>query len=143
MMYDVGHNLDDKFRICQIYEGGMALVYIVEDIETGRKAAAKTMREEMLSDPMLIARFKREMRIWVGLGNHPNIVRAFFVKDIDSFPFLFMEYMDGGSLFDLLENSTHMQLLKACATCTTASLLMDSGVYFTGTLSLQIYLWTR
>ena len=61
------------------------------------------MREELLGDPTMVARFRREMKIWVGLGNHPNVVRAFFVKDIDSVPFLFMEYLDGGSLFDLIK----------------------------------------
>jgi serine/threonine protein kinase len=103
MRYEIGHTLDEKFLVRQVHEGGMALVYVVEDIETGNKAAAKTVREELLGDPTMVARFRREMKIWVGLGSHPNVVRAFFVKDIDSVPFLFMEYLDGGSLFDLIK----------------------------------------
>jgi serine/threonine protein kinase len=103
MRYEIGQALDENFLVRQVHEGGMALVYVVEDIETGNKAAAKTMREELLGDPTMVARFRREMKIWVGLGSHPNVVRAFFVKDIGSIPFLFMEYLDGGSLFDLIK----------------------------------------
>jgi serine/threonine protein kinase len=103
MRYEIGQTLDEIFLIRQVHEGGMALVYVVEDRETGKKAAAKTMRDELLGDSTMVARFRRETKIWVGLGSHPNVVRAFFVKDIDSVPFLFMEYLDGGSLFELIK----------------------------------------
>ena len=103
MRYEIGQTLDEKFLVRQVHEGGMALVYVVEDIETGKKAAAKTMREELLGDPTMVSRFRREMKIWVGLGSHPNVVRAYFVRDIDLAPFLFMEYLAGGSLFDLIK----------------------------------------
>lgn len=102
MVYRTGQILDDAHRIVDVCEGGMATVYILEDIDTGARIAAKTIRDEFLADAALVARFRREMRIWVGLGAHPNIVRAFSIKDIRSHPFLFMEYMDGGSLLDLL-----------------------------------------
>jgi len=108
MIYRVGQMLEPTLRITHVYEGGMALVYILEDTETGKKAAAKTIREEFSGDPSLVARFRREMRIWVGMGTHPNIVRAFFVKDVDSVPFLFMEYLDGGTLFDRIKEFDSM-----------------------------------
>jgi serine/threonine protein kinase len=76
-------------------------------------AAAKTVREELLGDATMAARFRREMRIWVGLGSHPNIVKAFFVKDIDAAPFLFMEYMDGGSLFDVIRDNHPIPIDRA------------------------------
>ena len=113
MIYDIGQTLDEKFRIADIHEGGMALVYVLEDLETGKKVAAKTIREELLGDPTMVARFRREMRIWVGLGSHPNIVRAFFVNDIDAAPFLFMEYMDGGSLFDVIKDNHPIPIDRA------------------------------
>jgi serine/threonine protein kinase len=110
MIYSVGQILDREFRIVAIHKGGMAIVYIVEDTETGKRAAAKTIREEFLNDPSLVARFRREMKIWVGMGDHPNVVRAFFVKNIQSYPFLFMEYLDGGSIFDLLKETRSLPL---------------------------------
>lgn len=114
MRYEIGQKLDEKFLVRQVHEGGMAVVYVVEDVETGKKAAAKTMREELLGDPTMVARFRRETRIWVGLGSHPNVVRAFFVKDIDSVPFLFMEYLDGGSLFDLIKKVRPIPIEQVC-----------------------------
>ncbi len=105
MIYGIGHILDQEFRVVNVHEGGMALVYILEDTRTGDKIAAKTIREELLSDASMVARFRREMKIWVGIGSHPNVVRAFFVKNIESCPFLFMEYMDKGSLLELTKSS--------------------------------------
>lgn len=83
-------------------------MYILEDLVTREKTAAKTLREEFLSDNSLVKRFRREMKIWVGIGSHPNVVRAFQVRDIYSTPFLLMEYMDGGSLAGLLQNSSEV-----------------------------------
>jgi serine/threonine protein kinase len=51
----------------------------------------------------MVARFRREMKIWVAIGSHPNIVRAYSVKEIEGRPFLFMEWVEGGSLFDFIK----------------------------------------
>ena len=36
--------------------------------------------------------------MWVGLGTHPNIATAFYVREIGGFPRLLLEKVDGGSL---------------------------------------------
>jgi len=110
MMYRRGQNLFESLRIIDVVDGGMALVYILNDTQTGEKVVAKTLREEFLNDKIMIKRFRREMRIWLGLGEHPNIVRAFFVQDINSIPFLFMEHLDGGSLDELIQSSNPLPL---------------------------------
>src|SRR5205823_6507252 len=43
-------------------------------------------------------RFKAESEIWVKLGTHPNIVRAFIVDEIHSNPFVVMRWASAGNL---------------------------------------------
>ncbi len=109
-MYRRGQNLFENLRIIDVIDGGMALVYILDDTQTGEKVVAKTLLEEYLNDKIMVKRFRREMRIWLGLGEHPNIVRAFFVQDINSIPFLFMEHLDGGSLDEIIRSSNSLPL---------------------------------
>lgn len=107
MLYNVGQSFDRSCRVADVLEGGMALVYVLEHVETKGRIAAKTIREEFLGDPVMVARFRREMKIWVGLGAHTCIVRALSVKDIGTNPFLFMDYMDRGSLHSFMK-TTHI-----------------------------------
>ena len=42
--------------------------------------------------------FIRECDNWIKLGLHPNIVSCFYVREINSLPSIFAEWMEGGSL---------------------------------------------
>jgi serine/threonine protein kinase len=109
-MFDRGQNLFKNLRIIDVIVGGMAFVYILKDTQTGEQVVAKRLHEEFMNDSLMTRRFRREMRIWLGLGGHPNIVRALFMQDINSVPFLFMEHVDGGSLDELIQSSPPLPL---------------------------------
>jgi serine/threonine protein kinase len=97
----VGDWIGNRFEVFDIHEGGMSLVYIVNDHlgSTGRKALAiKTLREELLRSKVRIGRFAAECRIWTQLGDHPNIVRAHSVEIIDKRPYVVLELVRGGDL---------------------------------------------
>jgi hypothetical protein len=66
----------DRFKIIEKYKGGMAEVLICQDIFNNRIVAAKTP----YFAPEL---FSREARLWLGLGQHPNIVKAHLVHNIE------------------------------------------------------------
>lgn len=76
----------DRFKIIEKYKGGMAEVLICQDIFNNRIVAAKTP----YFAPEL---FSREARLWLGLGQHPNIVKAHLVHNIDNYPYLFMDFI--------------------------------------------------
>jgi serine/threonine protein kinase len=71
----------------------MAQVLVCKDIFNHRLIAAKT--------PMVASdRFSREARFWIGLGEHPNIVKAHIVHQIEDRIYLFMDFIgdeDGNS----------------------------------------------
>jgi serine/threonine-protein kinase len=94
----------EKYRILgEIGTGGMATVYKAEHIHFGEIRALKVMSSELAADESLVRRFMQEAKLSRRL-QHPNAVR---VDDIDraedGLPFIVMEYIEGYSLKDLIE----------------------------------------
>lgn len=92
------NNLEKDF----LGRGGMGVVYRATDTQSGETVAVKTLNAEVLShEPNILERFRREGESLRQL-NHPNIVK--FITAVESYGqhYLIMEYVDGGSLQDLL-----------------------------------------
>jgi serine/threonine protein kinase len=98
-----GDKIADRWQVQQVLGGGMGIVYVVKDEHTGEQLAAKTYRDDVLAmNPNLAARFEREALAWINLDPHPNIVQAKFIKTIHQKPYLFLEFIEGGSLRAML-----------------------------------------
>jgi serine/threonine protein kinase len=82
--------------------GGMGVVYLATYLKNGRKMAVKVLAPEMSADGRLLRRFLREMAILSRL-RHPNIVRYYGGGKDKTQHFYAMEYMDGGSVEQLLK----------------------------------------
>jgi serine/threonine protein kinase len=99
--YSVGDWIGGRFQVFDVHEGGMSLVYVASDQSGGpgpQVVALKTLRNELLRSRILISRFAAECRLWVQLGEHPNIVRAHSVEIIDGRPYVVLELIQGGEL---------------------------------------------
>ena len=97
----VGDWIGDRFEIFDIHEGGMSLVYVVNDHlgKSGRSVVAlKTLKDDLLGHRIRRSRFATECRLWVQLGQHPNIVQAHSVEIFDGKPFVVLELVQGGDL---------------------------------------------
>jgi serine/threonine protein kinase len=97
----VGDFIGDRFEVFDIHEGGMSLVYVVHDHlgEPGRTVVAlKTLKDELLGHRVRRSRFATECRLWVQLGQHPNIVQAYSVEIIGGKPYVALELVQGGDL---------------------------------------------
>ncbi len=98
----VGDWIGNRFQVFDIHEGGMSLVYVVNDHlgQGDRKVVAlKTLRSELMQSRIRVSRFAAECRIWAQLGEHPNIVRAHSVEIIDGRPYVVLELVQGGDLY--------------------------------------------
>lgn len=107
--YGVGELIGSHYRVLDVRRGGMGLVYIVDDVRSVKKGvslrlALKTFQHKYLWDSEATRRFEREALQWVELGHHPNIVHALVVLEVDAFPYLWLEYVDGESLAERLEH---------------------------------------
>jgi eukaryotic-like serine/threonine-protein kinase len=82
--------------------GGMAVVYLARDDELERPVAIKVLAGHLADDPVFRDRFVREARLAAGLS-HPNVVQIYDAGEDDGTPYIVMEYVDGRSLADELE----------------------------------------
>ena len=101
--------------------GGMATVHLARDDRLGRDVAIKRLSEAMSGDEIFRERFMREARTAAGLS-HPNIVAVFDVGEEDGTPFIVMEWVEGGTLAELLAQNGPLDpdravdlVLQACA----------------------------
>ncbi|GAB3693933.1 Stk1 family PASTA domain-containing Ser/Thr kinase [Nocardiopsis oceani] len=87
--------------------GGMAEVHRARDLRLDRLVAIKTLRHDMARDHVFQARFRREAQSAASL-NHPAIIAVYDTGEdmIDgvSIPYIVMEYVDGRTLKELLDD---------------------------------------
>lgn len=81
----------------ELGRGGMGIVYRALDLSLDRVVAIKVLRDDLRTQPQIVARFGREARAAASL-DHPNIVQIYAVGSEDRIPFIAMEYVDGTPL---------------------------------------------
>ncbi len=94
--------LADRYTIeGKLGEGGMATVYLAEDLKHHRKVALKVLEPE-LAATVGAERFLREIELAARL-QHPNILPVHDSGEAGGFVFYVMPYVEGESLRDRLE----------------------------------------
>ena len=98
-----GQKINDRYEIVKtIGEGGMANVYLANDIILNRKVAVKVLRGDLAGDEKFIRRFQREA-LSVSNLSHPNIVEVYDVGEEDGNHYIVMEYIEGSTLKKLIQ----------------------------------------
>jgi predicted ATPase len=93
--------------------GGMGDVYRAIDTQTGETVAVKALHPEVLADdPSLLDRFVREGEA-LRMLNHPNIVHMVAAVEEGGQHYLAMEFVEGGSLKDLLSTQGKLPTQRA------------------------------
>jgi non-specific serine/threonine protein kinase len=104
--------LADRYRIeRELGAGGMATVYLAEDVRHGRKVALKVLRPELLAAGGH-ERFLREIRTTANL-RHPHILPLFDSGEAGGSLFYVMPYVEGESLRDRLRREVQLPLAEA------------------------------
>jgi WD40 repeat protein len=86
-----------------------------------RRVALKVLPAEVVNEPGVLERFRREARAVAAL-DHPNIVRAFDFRQEGALHFLVMEYVEGASLQELVNRQGPLPIAQACAYIQQAAL---------------------
>ena len=95
---DVGRVVDGRYRLAEIIgTGGMATVHRALDTRLGRTVAVKLLRREVIADPDIAMRFRREALAATVL-RHPNIVACLETGTDRGQPYLVMELIEGEDL---------------------------------------------
>ena len=104
-MFDKDYLLGGRYKIISLLgEGGMANVYLAEDIILKRKVAVKVLRLDLQKDPQTIQRFQREA-LSISELSHPHIVSIFDVGSDHNRHYLVMEYVDGPDLEEYIQKN--------------------------------------
>lgn len=99
----IGKRLDGKYEIHNLVGvGGMAYVYRAYDRVEDRWVAIKILKEEFSNNPDFLRRFRNEAKA-ITLLSHKNIVEVFDVSFGDRLQYIVMEYIDGISLKQYIE----------------------------------------
>ncbi|MCB9420407.1 MAG: protein kinase [Ardenticatenaceae bacterium] len=93
----------DQYRIKSLLaRGGMAEVFIAQDVNLNREVVLKVMLATLARDQSFATRFRREAQTTAQL-NHPNIIQVYGAGFTPGGrPYLAMQYVRGGSLQDWL-----------------------------------------
>jgi serine/threonine-protein kinase len=95
--------LAGRYEITRLLgRGGMAVVFLAQDLTLERQVAIKVLPPEMSHDPKLIPRFQQEAKTAAKL-DHPNIIPIFRVESEAGLVYFVMKYVTGHSLDQLLE----------------------------------------
>ena len=104
--------LADRYKIeREIGQGGMATVYLAEDLKHGRQVALKVLRSD-LSSELSADRFSREIKLVARL-THPHILPLFDSGNADGFLYYVMPLIEGESLRDRIKRTKQLAIEEA------------------------------
>jgi eukaryotic-like serine/threonine-protein kinase len=112
--------LGDYKLIKKLGAGGMGEVYKGHQESLDREVAIKVLFKHLASNADFVQRFQREARIMAKL-DHPNILRCWGAGEEGGFHYLAMEFIDGGSMQDVLDKrgklsvGDALHVILACA----------------------------
>ncbi|NQT85932.1 serine/threonine protein kinase, partial [bacterium] len=104
--------------------GGMGTVLKARQVSMDRIVALKILPKRFASNDTFVQRFLREARSAAKLS-HPNVVQGFDVGNADGYYYFAMEYVDGGTVRDLLQADGVLDEPRALEIATSVAHALD------------------
>jgi len=116
--------LADRYRIeRELGQGGMATVYLAEDLKHDRKVALKVLRPE-LAAVIGAERFLSEIKTTANL-QHPHILPLFDSGEAGDFLFYVMPYVEGETVRDRINREQQLPVADAVRISTEVAAALD------------------
>lgn len=90
-------------------QGGQKQVYLARDDRLDRDVVIALLKTDQLAADS-VPRLIREAQAMARLGSHPNIVTVYDIGDEEGRPFIVSQYVEGGSVADLLKSADKHRL---------------------------------
>ncbi len=120
----LGSALSDRYRIeRELGRGGMATVYLAEDLKHERKVAIKVLKPE-LAAVLGAERFVQEIKTTANL-QHPHILPLFDSGEADGFLYYVMPYIEGETLRAKLNREKQVGIEEAVKITTEVADALD------------------
>ena len=109
----IGTVIAERYRIDKfVAQGGMATVYLAEDLRLDRKVAVKIIHPHLATNSSFRDKFIREAKMAARLS-HPNLVNVFDQGTDGSTAYLVMEYVEGITLRNALDDFGALESIRA------------------------------
>jgi serine/threonine-protein kinase len=116
--------LADRYKIeSRLGEGGMATVYLAQDLKHDRRVALKVLKAE-LAAVLGADRFVQEIKTTASL-QHPHILPLFDSGEADSFLYYVMPYIEGETLREKLDREKQLSIEEAVQITTEVADALD------------------
>src|SRR5438094_5203 len=110
----------------KIGSGGMGSVYKCQHTDTRETVAVKVLRPELAADPTLAKRFEQEFHAANRL-RHPNVVQVLEFGRDGPLCYIVMEYVDGMSLWDRIEQAGRLPEAEAVSVIVQVAKAVQQG----------------
>ena len=108
----IGKRLGGRYKIIKmIGGGGMANVYLAQDMILEREVALKVLRLDFVNEEEFLRRFQREAQSATSLV-HPHIVNIYDVGEEEGINYIVMEYVDGMTLKQYIQQYSPIPVEK-------------------------------
>jgi serine/threonine-protein kinase len=111
-MYRPAQQIPGYQILSKLGQGAMAVVFKAKQLSLDRIVAIKVLPKRLSENPEFVERFYREGRAAARL-NHPNIVQAFDVGESGGYHYFVMEYIDGQTVYDLIQDGRPLEEAQA------------------------------
>jgi serine/threonine-protein kinase len=116
--------LADRYRIeRELGAGGMATVYLAQDVKLDRQVAVKVLRPE-LAAVLGAERFVQEIKTTAKL-HHPNILPLFDSGEAGGFLYYVMPFVTGETVREKLDRETQLAIEEAVRITTEMAAALD------------------
>ncbi|HTG84058.1 MAG TPA: serine/threonine-protein kinase, partial [Gemmatimonadales bacterium] len=116
--------LGSRYRLeRELGQGGMATVYLAEDLKHGRRVAIKVLRPD-LAAVIGAERFLREIKT-IAVLQHPHILGLIDSGEVQGSAYYVMPFVDGESLRDRLTREKQLPIPEATRIATEIASALD------------------
>ncbi len=125
--FPTGETFADRYTIIErIGAGGMGVVYKAIDTMLDSQVALKLIQPALAQFPGFIERFRREVRVTRQI-THPNICRFHDIGDSDGVLYVSMEWIEGETLRQLLEQTGMLREGRALEIAEKIALALEAA----------------
>jgi tetratricopeptide (TPR) repeat protein len=112
----------------EVGRGGMAVVFLANEVQLARAVAIKVLPPEMALAPNVAERFKREARMAASL-DHPNIIPVYRVGQAGGVQYMVQKYIEGRSLEAIIamQGALPISVTLHILRCVTSALAFAHG----------------
>ena len=111
----VGTVIGQRYKVASVLgEGGMAFVFLAEDLrDNGRRVALKMLKRDVADDPLVLARFEREAVAMQALAHDHIVAPLGYGRSPEGDMCLVMEHLEGETLRTMLKRERQLPLRNA------------------------------